>query len=371
MFYSDFKGNYTTVNAFKSFISDKSTNGIVLLVGDNATGKTSFYHMLKNDGKCDILYATDSTFNEESIHNFVECKTITAFFTNLQKIIFLDDIDLISNFSKQFLTNFNSYKEKCKVVLTVKSKEEKKIITTWKKLIDKKLYLNPIDYKDCFQVMLKKIEDRDDIDTSKLIQLIKSQNCNIPKITMLLDTISYKHDDLDVMEDSMDIFHKNIYSIVSDIYNKHLSDEYINSLSTKDNTVISSIVHENIINFKCDIGTYLHLYDTFTYCDILDRHIYVNCSWGTNWDTLNMFRFKKLNKTFIDNKNESFNISFTQQFTKLSSQVNIKKKLKSFTDNIYTTNTFDILFHVHYKNYPLEDKTMKELVLKFRKDFNM
>lgn len=371
MFFNDFKGNYTSLNTFKSFVSNKDQHGIILLVGDNATGKTSFYEMLKNENRYDILYMSDTNFNEQSIHNFIECKTITSFFTKLQKIVFIDDIDTISNFSKQLITNFSKFKELCKIVITVKLKEEKKIITTWKKLIDKKIYLNRLEYKECFQIMLKRTEDRDDIDTSKLIQLIKNQKCNIPKIEMLLDSVTYSYDDINVLEDHMDMFHNNIYTIVGDIYNKKLTDTYIQSLSTKDNSIISSIVHENITSYKCDIDTYVELYKIFSHCDIVDKHIYVNCSWGSNWDSLNTYRFKKLNNIFHNNKNEKFSISFTQQFTKLSSQVNVKKKLKSLTEKIFTNNTFDVLFHLHYKKYPIEDKTIKDLVTKFKKDFNL
>ena len=365
MFFTDFKGNYSAINSFKTFLKD---NGIVLLIGDHASGKTSFYTMLKNEKKYDILYVTDSNFNEQTIHNFIECKTITSFFSSLEKLVFIDDIDVISNFNKNMVSNFTKFKTLCKIVLTVKLKEEKKIVTTWKKLIDQKIYLNKLNYKDCYQVMLKKTENDDDIDPSKLIELIKSQNCHIPKIEMLLDSIRENNEDLDVLHDESDLFHNNIYTIVSDIYNENLSNEYIHSLSSKDNSIITSVIHENIVNHKCNIKNYIDIYDILCNCDVIDKHIYVNCLWGLNWDSLNIYRYKKLNNIFLEKKNEAFKICFTQQFTKLSSQMNIKKKLQTIT---YPTYIFDILFHLYYKSSTIEDKTLKDLVTKFKKDFNL
>lgn len=369
---SDFKGNFKQINEFKSFLS-KTTNHVILIVGENGTGKTSFHEMLKSENKYDILYINDSNFSEETIQNFVQCKTITSFFTPLKKIVFIDDVDIINNINKQFISNFNNYKSKCNFILTAKYKDEKKIVTNWKKLIDYKIHLNKLDYKECFQVLLKKFEHRDDIDDSKLLELIKAQNCNIPNVIMLIDNATYKQENISIIQSGMDIFHSNIYTIVNNIYTKRLSPQYIQSLSSKDNSVISSMVHENLININTDIDTYINLYDVISYCDKLDKYIYINCLWGVNWDSLNMYRFTNFNSILSKIKKQTFSINFTQQFTKLSSQMNIKKKLHSFMNNIYTTNIFDLLYHLAIKTYDdiHKDKTLRDLLIKFKKDFTI
>ena len=131
------------------------------------------------------------------------------------------------------------------------------------------------------------------------------------------------------------------------------------------------MVHENIININTDIDTYLKLYDVITYCDKVDKFIYINCLWGINWDLLNMYRFTNFNTILSKIKKHNFTVNFTQQFTKLSSQMNIKKKLQSFMNNIYSTNIFDVLYHLSIKIYDdiQNDKILKDLVIKFKKDF--
>lgn len=372
MRFNDFKGNFKQINEFKTLLANADFKSI-LVVGDNCTGKTTFYEMLKNENKYDILLLNDVTFSEQTIQNFITCKTITSFFSKLQKLVFIDDIDTISNINKVILNSLATYKLKCKMVFTVKSKEEKKVFNTWKKIIDHKITLNKLDFKECFQIMLKYVEERDDIDHSKLLALIKAQNCNITNVIMLLDSVTYKYEHIAVLDNNMDMFLSNIYNIVSDLYNKDIDDHYINSLSGKDNSILSSMLHENITNLKTNIDVYIKLYEVLGNCDIIDRHIYIKCTWGVNWDTINYYRFKNMNKILFENRSKPFTIKFTQQFTKLSSQMNIKNKLHSFVNSIYLTNTFDLLqfLHVNSPSFLNEDKVLKDLLVKYKKDFNL
>lgn len=372
MKFSDFKGNYKQILEFQTLIKNND-NGIILIIGEASTGKSSFYEMLENENKYDILLLDDQNFNETIIQNFSQSKTIINFFKKLKKIIFIDDVDTITNIGKHTLTNMVKYKQNVLFVVTVKSKEEKKIRNTWKKLIDHRIYLNLLDYKDCFQVVLKHIENREDIDTSKLIELIKALDCNLSKILLQLDTVTDSWDDIDPLDNNMDIFHDNIYSTVDNIYHKDLSESYITSLCSKDSSVLSSLVHENILNIKTNIDDYINFYTVFTECDVVDKHIYVSCAWGINWNMLNMYRFTKLNKSLypFHNKVKPFQINFTQQFTKLSSQVGMKKKLLLLPKPFHN-HALDILRYISTKKIDSlykDDKIIKDLIVKFQKEF--
>ena len=114
MNFSDFKGNFKQLNDLKSFL--KNQHGVMLIVGECGTGKTTIYELLKNQNKYDILYLNDSNFSEVATQNFIQCKTIVSFFTKLEKIVYIDDIDIITNFNKQFIANLNEYKTKCKII---------------------------------------------------------------------------------------------------------------------------------------------------------------------------------------------------------------------------------------------------------------
>ena len=207
----------------------------------------------------------------------------------------------------------------------------------------------------------------------KLIRLIKAQDCNLSKVLLQLDTVTTSWDDIDPLESNMDIFHENIYSTVENIYRKELSREYILSLCSKDSSVLSSIVHENLLNIKANVDNYIQMYTILSECDILDKHIYISCTWGLNWNMLNMYRFTNLNRELyaFHDKVKPFPISFTQQFTKLSSQVGMKKKLLSLPKP-YHNNALDILRYLSINKLDTlykDEKVIKDLVSKFNKDF--
>ena len=376
MSFLDFKGNHKQICELKNLINNEKS-GVALITGDSSTGKSSIFHLLKNEKKYDILFVDDTNFSDTMLQNFIESRTIENFFKRMKKIVFIDDVDTI-NIGKQSLSNFQQWKEKVLILITIKIREEKKFKNMWKKIIDTTIYLNRLNYKDCFQVVLNKVSDRDDIETDKLLELVKTQNCNISQILMQIDTATDKWNDIGCFKNNIDIFHDNIYATVGDIYHEKLSNEYISTLCSKDSSVISSIVHENIINLKTNVDAFIEIYDVFTHCDILDKHIYVSCSWGTNWNMLNMYRFTSLNN--LINKEhgllKSFTINFTQQFTKLSSQVGMKKKLLSLPKP-FQTHLFDVLnyFSINdVKSFHVDavyNKVIKDLIIKYKKDFDI
>ena len=88
---------------------------------------------------------------------------------------------------------------------------------------------------------------------------------------------------------------------------------------------------------------------------------------------LNMYRFTSLNKALyvFHNKVKPFQINFTQQFTKLSSQVGMKKKLLSLPKP-FNSHVLDILRYISVKqieNLYKDNKVIKDLILKFQKEF--
>lgn len=376
MNFSDFKGNHKQICELKNIVSNEKS-GVTLITGESSTGKSSIFHLLKNENKYDILFVDDTNFSDTILQNFIESRTIENFFKQMKKIVFIDDVDTI-NIGKQSLSNFQLWKEKVLILITINIREEKKFKNIWKKNIDHTIYLNRLNYRDCFQVVLNKVSDRDDIETDKLLALVKSQECNISQILMQIDTATDKWDDIGCFENDIDIFHENVYATVGDIYHKDLSTKYISTLCSKDSSVLSSIVHENIINLKTNIDTFIDIYNIFTDCDILDKHIYVSCSWGINWNMLNMYRFTSLNKIIYNNHSLSkpFTINFTQQFTKLSSQVGMKKKLQSLPKP-FQTHLFEILNYLSkhdVKSFDFDavnNKVIKDLIIKYKKDFDI
>lgn len=370
MSFSDFKGNHKQISELKTIIGSDE-NGIVLVSGDSSTGKTKLYHILKNENKYDILYVDDSNYNDVMLQNFIESKTIENFFKKVKKIVFIDDVDTIA-IGKQTLGNLTKYKDMVLFIMTIKQREERKFKNLCKKIITHTIVLNKLNYKECFQVVLDMLSDREDIDTTKLLDLVKKQDGNISNVLMQIESATNKWDQVNGFDNSVDMFHDNIYSTVSDIYNTKLSTEYIASLCSKDSSILTSIIHENILNIKANVDDYIEFYSIFGSCDIIDKHIYVSCSWGLNWNMMNMYRFTYLNSAIQRHAatTKPFTINFTQQFTKLSSQVGMKKKVM-LMPKPFQYNLIDVLHYSSTVIRDVNDKAVKDLVTKFVKDFDV
>ena len=70
-------------------------------------------------------------------NNFIKYRTINSFFTKSpeKKIIFFDDIDCI-NINKTHIQTLTDFKKKTYFIFTVLTSEKKKLLTTYKKIID-------------------------------------------------------------------------------------------------------------------------------------------------------------------------------------------------------------------------------------------
>jgi hypothetical protein len=76
-----------------------------------------------------------------------------------------------------------------------------------------------------------------------------------------------------------------------------------------------------------------------------------------------------INRTF--NKLEKPNVAykFTQQFTKLSSQMSIKKKLLQYNDTLIKTYLLQILQYYINNKISFKEKIINDILLKFKKEF--
>jgi hypothetical protein len=368
MFFRDFKGNYKQIKDLQSFLN----NGFctILISGDHSSGKTSIIDMLSSEDKYDILCVDNENLTEGIINNFINYRTISSFFdkNKRKKLLFFDDVDCI-NINKNNLQFLINIKTKCYVIFTVLSTEKKKILSSLKKIIDKTIDLSNISFKDCVQIIftrVKQVFNEDDIDFDKLVDIIKSQSCNINNIMMLIDDC--KNINTVLSDKDKDLHETNIYSTTKKILVDKLNNKEIIDIYLRDYGIIFSMIHENMSQLQIDSKSLLNAYNVITYCDNLDKYNYIHCKWGINTDCLNYYRFKKLNDLLRNDENNSLNMKFTQQFTKLSTQSSLKKKLNDIEN--YFQNVLDyIQFQSKKINISELDKNEKDLIVRFKKDF--
>ena len=201
---------------------------------------------------------------------------------------------------------------------------------------------------------------------------MKNLNCNIPKILQLIESTYIDHN-IDVIQNQEDVFTDNIYTVIKSIYNSHLNSKQIYDITLKDSQLLSLLMHENLIslNYKhCDIDTLISIYSVLTNCYILDKHIYINCNLGINFIMINYYRFASINTLLKSKYTNDINIVFTKQFTQLSSQTSVKKKIVSYCTTFLQNCIIDFLLYT-YSNKLSNNKFTKDFVNKFCKDFKI
>lgn len=369
--FSDFKGNYKQLLDVKDFVLNSLNLEAMLIIGDHSTGKSFLGEIISKNENIETILLNDTNCSEEIINNFIHSKTIISMFSKKRKFIFIDDVNTIISSDKNFTSYFTNYVNKCKFILTVRNAEEKKL-SSLKKHFAHKVYLKKLDFKECFQLILSKVKNIDEIDTDKLLELVKNLNCNIPKILQLIESTHVNYN-IDVIENQEDVFNDNIYTVVKSLYSSQLNAKQIHDITLKDSQLLSLLMHENLINLNykyCDIDTLISIYSVLTSSDILDKHIYVNCNWGINFIMINYYRFASINTLLKSKYTNDITIAFTKQFTKLSSQTSVKKKIVSYCTSFLQHCIIDFLLYT-YSNELSSNKFTKDFVTKFCKDFKI
>lgn len=369
--FSNFKGNYKQLLDIKEFVLNSSNLEVMLIIGDHSTGKSFLGEIISKIETIETIILNDTNCSNELLNNFIHSKTIVSMFSKKSKFIFIDDVNTIISNDKNFTSYFTNYVNKCKFILTVRSGEEKKL-SSLKKYFAHKVYLKKLDFKECFQHILSTVSNIDQIDTDKLLELVKNLNCNIPKILQLIET-TYINYNIDVIENQEDVFNDNIYTVIKSFYSSQLSSKEIYDITLKDSQLLSLLMHENLINVNykhCDIDTLISIYSVLTNCDILDKHIYINCNWGINFIMINYYRFSSINSLLKTKYTNDISIAFTKQFTQLSSQTSVKKKIVSYYTSFLQNCVIDFLLYTHL-NKLSTNKFTKDFVTKFCKDFKI
>tara|TARA_Y100000389_G_scaffold191646_1_gene218170 strand:- start:3029 stop:3619 length:591 start_codon:yes stop_codon:yes gene_type:complete len=196
---------------------------------------------------------------------------------------------------------------------------------------------------------------------------------------MLLDSVKMDNDSIEVINDGGDIFEHNVYQTMEQFFLQKLTHDEIIHLCLRDTPLFSSLIHEHMSKIRATkhhIRNLVSIYDTLTFCDIFDRHIYTRSDKNVVRDMVNMYRFQKINMMLEPLYSQYSKFDFTQQFTKLSSEMNIKKKISRINTAIdFHENNFDILQYVSkdtkFVSETDSDKAVGELVTKFKKEFKI
>jgi hypothetical protein len=402
----DYIGHFKFINDFKNYLTNdhKTNNKIIICIGNTGIGKTSLLKTLFNELNYNTKEITDHNNYKEDIYSYLNNNSIDCYFKKINKLLFIDDLEIYLNNDK----NINNY------LLNLENKSKVPIVCVINKLYDRKIndlkkkatifYLNKPPINNTVQLLLN-IFDKENIEVDKeklynIKKIIKVYKSNIKLILLNLDNIILNKELSNCCYFDNNFNDIGLFDIVNNIFNKKYSILELNDIVYSDSNLICMLLHENLItelslrrNIKKTedvINIYSDILEDFCESDFIEKFVYSN----NEWNLLNMLYIIKIFKlnNYVNNyevTQDNVSNNFTQILTKYSIKCNYnKKKIKMFEninlsnelfDNInqnilYSLNNtnFKNLNNVEYliKNYNI-NKDILDILNKYNKEFSI
>jgi hypothetical protein len=364
--------NYKTINDIKDFLKNFEDNPkkkieekILLLLGSSGSCKTTICKTIFNE--CNYEPIKIDMFSngnlKDNIIQGLQHNTLDCFFSKKKKILFLDDIDLICQYEKSFISFIIKLIKNTKIPIICTSNiiEDKKISEIKKKAT--KIYIKKIGYKECFQFIYNIVETESiNLDLDKLLNIIKQNNNDIRLILTNLNKYIDNSDDIDCNLSNKDTYiDYGLFDFIKEIYSRNLTNNELTSIIHNDVSLISLLSHENILNEynkvknkstnKINIlNSYINILDYYTKSDLLEKYNYINNDWYL-YDFIYILKIYSINYEInkFDRIDKGENLIFTQLLTKSSLRYNYKKKKRNlfaklnYDDN---NNSTDYIFQL-------------------------
>lgn len=370
--YQDVKGNYVAVRALRSYLDTKEPV-VCLVVGGTCSGKSALFEVIQHEHQVEALRIDENTHAdiERSIGNFINHKTITSMFSSPKdKLVFIDDIDVILQIEKGMASIIQKYKKLCTFVLTVTCTEERKI-SSIKKLTANIVRLSKPSIKEAFMILSPLYNGEVGYSDDVLLTLLKHNDLHLVNTHMHMSSFLKDGRSCSGSSDNRESqrIADNIYDSVRSIITKKMPEDTIWCIASKDAVMTSMLFHENLPSLRAktidNIDGYLNFYEQLSCGDMIDHMTYSRCMWGMVVFDIIFYAVLLTGNRLAAQQGSSVNdIKFTQQFTKLSSRIATKKQIKS-NCNDYGGN--GKLLNILWMSHQVGKKD--EIVKKAIKDF--
>ena len=338
----DLIGHFKFINDFKNYMTSEqqTDNKIILCIGPSGIGKTTLLKIIFEELKFTYNELIDFGDYVEFIDNYLNYKSINSYFTQINKLLFIDDLEIYINNDRNinnYLINLNNI-NKIPIICIVNKQYERKISDIKKK--SKVFYLNKTSIIQTTQLIIDNFTKRDiEITKEKLdniTKLIKIYKNNVKLVLLNLDNIIMNKEINENCYFDVKFNDSGLFDIVNDIFNKRYNIIELSNIIYGDCNLITMLLHENLIteissrrkiNNDNIINIYDDILDDICFGDFIEQFVYSN----NEWNLLNMLYVLKNLK--LNNKVNDFEIkkndiknNFTQILTKYSIKCNFNKK---------------------------------------------
>lgn len=350
-----FVGNKMQIKAFIEYINSSSNNNIICLLGPDGCGKTVLCNMMfKKYNKHVLEIGKDSLVGSDIkvvLDNFANNMTIDGMLFKREKVVFVDDIDMLMNIDKLIFSKLlNVYKTLCskkiKVVITCNLSEEKKI-NEHSKALDIIKIGYPF-YKDSYAYIMNCF-DAHNFEHDAQVLLSVAQKCR----GNIRETVLNLQSSLETLQDKMleDGFKDlNNFEITRKILSKNYVTKELDMYQTSDIGIVPYMLYENMpdeldVNFKfnkgkgglCLIDYYIKMNDAFIVSSQFEDKAYTSQDWKY-FEYGNMIKMKSFHCMLSDIERKAtvkdVKYRFSQMLSKTSHKNIMAKKVKGLSNNM-------------------------------------
>lgn len=343
-----------------------------LVFGSSGSGKTHLCRALIDERLATTLniltiqndHYEDMRTLKSVISNFLVNNTITSYFDKRNKVVFIDDIDILlsteraaSTYILSLLDDKTSRNQNVSYIFSCSNSEEKKM-TEFKK----KMTVFRITHPSTQDLFLHFSEKLDKIGTEydqiKLLQLIETYQQNYRNIANNLFKITYTENaSLTEEKQHRVLLDKTFFDMMKIVFTKKLTAHDIRHIS--DNSLVPMLLYENfytelfvnrekLTSKKTYLDAIYNVSQSFCDGECVDAFMYNNQDWSL-YDLTTIMKCLPINQyTYSLKSSKKFGVGnnyvFTQLLTKSALKCNFRKKIVEIGDVVGIHESEHMLF---------------------------
>lgn len=352
-----FASSKLVIKSIREFLNQSQlSKWLLCLLGPDGCGKTTLVSLLLKDMDYEVLEIGKHSFNLQEIKTFICNKTIESYITKRNKVIFLDDIDILVTLDKMALSKVLGLQDmlsqqQIKVVMTCNINDERKITDHKKDIVIHKMYHPSI--RDSYAYLMMCFDEHNvDYSPGELLHIVTKCKGSIRQTVMSLGSTK---DELTQRADETGFKDMNSFEMTKKILERRATPSELDYFMYSDTGVIPYMMYENIpdeidANYRLKRGkhqpTLLDLYDdindTYINASLMEEKSFHLLDWSMH-KYADILRVKRTALTLESLEKKATHVDvpyrFSQALSKMSHKNILAKKVRTVSTNANVSHT--------------------------------
>lgn len=379
-----FVGNKIQIKSINEFLNNPKSNNknTLCIIGPDGSGKSTLCNLMFNKYNKQVLeIGKDNMVGsdiKQILQNFANNMTMDTILFKKDKVVFVDDIDILMNIDRLILSKLINLEKvlrtkQIQLILTCNVNEEKKINEYVKNI--EVVKLSHPSYKDSYAYIMNCFDNNNiEHDPQRLLSISQKCKGNIREIILNLETSSQDLEDKSTQDTFKDL---NNFEVTKKILQRKYSIKDLNYFQQTDIGIIPYMLYENIpdeldTNYKFKRGknatSLIDIYKTIN-TNFIDASVFEENAYSSlDWQFLSYSNIMRMNSVHLvlNSLEQKANVKdtkyrFSQMLSKTSHKNILAKKVKEISNennvsNMMIVNAADVQAQTSI-NQPKKEKS--------------